>query len=187
MREWLNILDEAWVGNDDHAHRTGEDEYFRYGFGVYWINVDEAKRRIASGEFEVHSHPYAVKDLVERIYKVNPADFGAADFEDDSGWMKSWEDNMLGPPVSRKRMKNIPADKMDEPVLFMMWNSAEASRMAFGKKAETAPPGEGAQIIDGNHRLMKRYYEGDTSMVTAQFIKWEDIKKVATAGGKPMA
>lgn len=182
MRNWINILDEEWVGNDDHPHKTGEDEYFRYGFGTYWINVDEAKRRIASGEFETHTHPYGVKDLVERIYKVAPTDFGSQVLDDPV----EFSIDMLGPPVSRGRMKNIPEDKMGEPVLFMLWNTVLATAMAYGKPP-TGPGTESAQIIDGNHRLMKRYYMGDTGTVVAQFIEWEDIKKVSTAGGAKMA
>lgn len=167
MRKWIDILGEA-----NNAHVTGEDEWFKYMW-AFSVGVDLAKRKIASGEITPMVREYTVREMVEKLFPtVDRNDFGSKNFEDENSF------DLVGPPVTRSRMAAIPEEKYAEPVLFMMWDSEEAMRLIGLPLADAETGKQHPVLIDGNHRLMKRYLDGDTGKITAQFIPWEDVKKV---------
>jgi hypothetical protein len=179
---WSSITESVWVGDDDHPHRQGEDEWFKLFFR-YFINVDEAKRMIASGEIKPERVTYPVKVIVERLFGMDSEDFGSKKFEDDP-----LHDAFSGPAVQRSRMGNIPAEKMMEPPLFVMFRADEAMAILDGKPLpETAK--DFPVLADGNHRMVKRYLEGDKGSVECDFILWDDVKKICygNTNGKPLS
>ncbi len=164
-----NLFEDSW-GIHDHPHRHGDDEWFKIFFS-YWINVDQAKRMIASGELTPKRVSYPVRHIAETRFEMNPSEFGSRSYEDSNSF------SMSGPPVDRSRMPGIPDEKMDEPLLWVMFNSDLADALANRHKYR----GEGKEfpvMVDGNHRLIKRYLEGDEGTVECDFLVGEDVLKV---------
>lgn len=148
-----------------------EHEFFK--LVRYSIDVTAAREMIASGELEAKPATYPVKKLVESLFKMDPEDFGSNDFTDDV----FGRDLFTGPPVNRKAMKDIPTDKLDERPLFAEWKEDVANAIIH----EVPPPNETSgfwTLIDGNHRLIRRYLEGDEGEITGDFVAFEEIIKV---------
>ena len=170
MREWITLIEET----HDHPHARGEDEWFNALFGMVRINVDAIKRAVESGKITPQGPvQYPVKQMMETIYQMDESLFGSKELEDPPG-TKMFD--MMGPPVERKRLASIPDEKMQEPVYFVMMNSDEAMALC-GLPVKDRQDKERPQIIDGNHRLFRRYIEGDTGTATCHFISWADTKK----------
>lgn len=170
MREWLNLLESR-----EHPHARGRDEWFNAMFGMISINVDAIKRAVDANQITPQTRDYTVRQILESIYQIDKNLFGSKELEEPEG-TKSYD--LMGPPVDRNRLVSLPADKMNEPVYFVMLNSPEAMWLVGLEKKKPEPGGrEHPQIIDGNHRLMRRYIEGDDAAVKCLFISWEDTKK----------
>ncbi len=174
MRDFIDkaLLLEEW----SHPHLTGEDEWFKLYFR-YWVNIDEIKRAMDAGTIKPEVVEYPLKQVVETLFAMD--EFGSNDFEDDM--FKS--DLMTGPPVDRRRMRDIPTEKMSEAPLFAMFNADQALAIS---NCEEVPEGrERPVLVDSNHRLVRRYLEGDKSKVSCNFVLWKDLKKfVFPDGGK---
>lgn len=107
---------------------------------------------------------------------MNPDDFGSNRFESNL---------FSGETVSRERMPDIPSEKLTEPVLMVMWDSDAANAIAFPRD-KNPPIGQSIPtIIDGNHRLARRFLEGSTEDVSVEIITdWNDIKKFTYMNGR---
>lgn len=168
--------DETWMmrppggllENFDHPHLRGEDEIFSMLHGAYTLNVDLARRLIASGE--IQATPYAMPVLKggQMLLQLDADEFGAGDVDGELG--------MGMTHVDRKRFAVIPAEKFDEPAIMVMWNALRADpKMNRGMPDQAYPV-----LIDGNHRLEKRFLDGDEGTMSTLVIRdFDDIKKFA--------
>lgn len=163
-------LVESWEGGNDHPHKIGSDEWFKI-FYRYLINVDQAKRMIAAGNIHPKRVNYSIRFIAEKIFKMDPKEFGSKNFKDTGSF------SLTGPPVTRSLMKNIPDDKNKEPLLWVMFN-AEQAEAIVDKKKYSGGGKEFPTLVDGNHRLIKRFLMGEDAEVECDFIVGEDVLKV---------
>lgn len=172
MKNWIKIILEG----HDHPHSRGEDEWFNAMHGMIAINVDAIKRALDDGRITPEGvRNYPVKSMMETIYSMDESEFGSNNMEDGNVFSFS------GPPVEKSRLPFLPAEKMNEPVLFVMLDSLEAMWLTGFEKSKPTASNPRPQIVDGNHRLYKRYLEGDTGEAECIFISWEDTKKFTIA------
>ena len=168
MRSWIDLFE-----SHDHPHTRGEDEWFSAMFGMVMINVDQAKRMVNSGEITARAVQYPVRQIMDSIYEMDEGLFGSQKLEPDT-----FSVSMMGPPIEHKRLASIPADRMNEPVYFVMLDSVETMWLLGMEKEKPESSNPRPQIIDGNHRLYRRYVEGDEGSTECLFILWPDAKKI---------
>lgn len=170
----------------DHPHVRGEDEWFSANFGMHEINVDEARRLIASGAVKATPYQMPVKQGGERLLGLSASQFGSRS-EDTSDL-----DTFAGGGVDRGYAMKIPDEHMETPGLILKWNEREGQR-AFAPKKPSAwkdiDPGQSyAMLVDGNHRLTKRFLEGDEGTMPFLLVQdWNDIAKFSYVNGKRIA
>ena len=182
MKNWIKIVAES----HDHPHARGEDEWFNAMHGMIAINVDAIKRALESGRIKPEgTKSYPVKVMMETIYGMNESEFGSNSFEDSN----TGSFNVFGPPVEKSRLSSLPSEKMNEPVMFVMLDSLQAMWLTGFEKKPPEKSNPRPQIVDGNHRLYRRYLEGDMGTAECVFISWEDTKKftVDSRSGLPLA
>lgn len=171
MRNFINIVEH------NHPHARGEDEWFKFMF-VYMMNVDEARRMIQSGEISTKEATYSVKDFAVRGLGAKANDFGSRNYEPRTSFSLFAE-----PPVDYALIPTIPEDRVNEDPLCVFWNSM-AMANALGEDTEGLTEGSALTVIDGNHRIMRRFLEGDEGTVTIQVVtEPEDIAKFTYRNG----
>ena len=172
MRKWIDLLETAF----DHPHLRGEDELFQFLYR-YTINVDLARRLIASGEINPVDYDMPIERGGQMLLNMSPSEFGSNDFENPKSI------DLLATAVNRKALPQIPEEKFSQPLLMMMWNSKLADPELNHNMEDRAIP----VLVDGNHRLAKRYLSGDTGSMKCWVIRdWDDVAKITERDGKPL-
>ena len=176
MREFMTIVE-----THNHPHARGEDEWYKYLFGTFSINVDEARRLISNGTIKAKHYDMPVKKGGVMLQGLTEKDFGSRDFRNDSEKLKTGPISipMVGHADAGEAIK-IPDDKMTEPLLMLMWHQYEATKAVIGngkKPLEGLQPGASYPVlVDGNHRLLRRFLEGsEGTLSTLVVTDWQDI------------
>lgn len=146
-----------------------DEEWFRYAF-MFNFNITELRERIASGDISPKPAEYSAKFILEKFYKPDESLYGSKSFEEPE--FKSF-DPFTALPVTLSNIPEIPEDKINEPPLFAMWNPSAATSI-INYKEPSSEGAQGAILIDGHHRLTKRYVMGDDTPVTCWFLSFED-------------
>lgn len=172
-------------GAHDHPHARGEDERFRLFF-VYELNVDEARRLIASGDIRARRWDMPVRAGGERLLSMDPAEFGSA--PSGGPYAGDTATNLFANLVERDRLASIPADRMGDPALMVMWDTNRGTRLTNPRAKEDPALRPTPQLVDGSHRLARRFLEGDTgTMPTLVVEAWEDICRFLSVRGRKVA
>jgi hypothetical protein len=163
MRKWIDLMEEK-----------AEPEWYRY-LGMFFFNIDLARKMIASGEVHAKLVQMPVKNCYQ-LLGLDKDEYGSNEFTDD---FDSRGINPLSAIQKRSTMKGMPDDKLNEPALVVMWNAADAMGrvgLKFDKGAEGEYSKPSPILIDGNHRLGRLYLEGAES-ATAYLIPHEEALK----------
>jgi hypothetical protein len=176
MRSYINVV--ASLFEDDRP----EDEWFSANFGLHDINVGEARRLVASGKVQAVPYDMPVKEAGIRLINLNPNEFG-------SGSMESRPGVFGGAAVDRRYTKTIPDEKMAEPLLLVMWNEYEGTKAAFPDRPAALkgidPQRSYPILVDGNHRLTRRFIEGDEGTINTLVVSdWADVAKFTYVQGR---
>ena len=176
MRDWIDIVE---AEDFDHPHLHGQDEIFSMFWGRYNLNVDLCRRLIASGQVKKIDYAMPVKKGGQMLLGLTEEEFGQREEPEDITFF-----NIGGTHFDRKRFSVIPQIKREEPAIMVMWNALRADpKMNKGLEDKGAP-----YLIDGNHRLAMRYFEGDEgTMLTWVVQDWNDIAKFTFMNGKCLA
>lgn len=158
-----------------------EEEWFKYAF-MFNFNITELRARIDSGEITPKTAEYPAKFILEKFYQPDEGLYGSGSFEDPefTGF-----DPFAALPVTLSKIPSIPEDKINEPPLFAMWNPNAATNIINYKEPTTDGP-QGAILIDGHHRLTKRYVMGDDTPVTCWFLSFEDVLASCYVNGQSL-
>lgn len=157
-----------------------EKEWFTYAF-VFNFDIEEIRGKIASGEITPRPAEYSAKFILEKFYQPDEDLYGSGSFETPE--FKSF-DPFTALPVTLSKIPDIPEDKINEPPLFVMWRPEAAAAIIDHK--EPSSDREGAIMIDGHHRLTKRYVMGDDTPVKCWFVGFEDILEHCYVRGKSL-
>lgn len=162
--------------------QTEDDEWFSANYGIHEINVDEARRLIASGEVKAKPYAMPVKLGGMKLLGLPESQFGSG--SDEEGDL----DVFQGAAVDRKHAKSIPDEKFAEPLLMVMWNEYEGLKSGFKKPQgldRIDPAATRPLLVDGNHRLTRRFLEGDEgTLPTLVVTDWADIAKFTYVNGR---
>lgn len=136
---------------------------------------------IASGEISVREATYSVKDFAVRGLGAKSADFGSKNYE------RRTTVSLFGePPVDYALIPTIPEDRTYEKPLCVFWDSLEMAER-LGESTDGLVEGKALTVIDGNHRIMKRFLEGDEGQLTIQVVtEPEDIARFTYMNGQKL-
>jgi hypothetical protein len=155
----------------DHPHLRGEDEWFSFLWGSFWLNIDKARRGLASGDIKGELHEYPVQSF-RALLGLSENEFGSHDFEEPTSF------DLLSAATSRSHMRGIPDEKLLEPGIIVMWKSADSMRRV-GMSIDPGEDKPSPWLIDGNHRLSRLYLEGYGKPVAVWIIPYEEALKFA--------
>ena len=172
------------AANHEHPHARGEDEVFRAYF-VYGLNVDMARRLIASGEITAVDYAMPVQKAGQMLLGLSEAEFGCAPpggpYPEERGI------SMMATHVDRRLLADIPAEAMALPALMVMWDT-DASHRLVNRSAKPTGSAPHALLVDGNHRLARRYLEGDQGTMDTLVVRdWAAVEKFLSVQGRPVS
>lgn len=150
---------------------SGVDEWFNLLFGQYRLNVSEAGRLLAAGELKAETRGYDIQDLGRHALLMKAEEFGAKTFDD------SRPCSLLAPVVNRSYLPTLTADRLAEPPLLIVFDTDKAA----GLTASTIKPDGSVYpiLVDGNHRVARRYLDGTPDEVACLVISdWDEVCKV---------
>lgn len=177
MRKWIDSIRETF----DHPHLRGEDEWFRWLHGVVWFNVDEARRKIASGEVKASPHTVETRKMYA-LLGFDEDEFGSEDFRDDMEAGRGFD--MFSAVQQRSNMKGMPDDKLNEPALIAMLDGVALMKQ-LGMKADHGVSKPAPVLIDGNHRVARCFLEGKPT-INVLVIPHDEVLKFAYHNEQPV-
>lgn len=144
---------------------THEPEFFNYLFGNVQFSVGLARDLIDSGEIKAVPYDMPVQKAGRMLLNLHDYEFDA------EGNRTSFP--VLGTYFSFDRMKQIPDERMAEPALMVMWNP----HVLNPKAPDQAYP----ILIDGNHRLARRYFAKEEGTMPCLVVRdMADVMKFTT-------
>ena len=158
---------------------------FRYMFG-FTLNVDAARRMIASGDIAALPYAMPVRVAGTKLLGMDPLEFGTA--EGDVYPPERSSSDPFSNHVNRRMLAGIPEAAMSQPGLLVMWSPLGSARISSPKANLADLEGQPSfpVLVDGNHRLARRFLGGDTgTMPTLVVREWADIVKVLAYMGRP--
>lgn len=175
---------------NDHPHAHGMDEVFQCQ-NVFQLNVDLARRLIASGQIATLEYSMPVKDAGCKLLGLPESLFGAAAVSGDYHLAAEVLEAMNARVfVDTDRLSSLSPDAMELPALMVMWNlqgaAATSARMRRAKSGETSDHSFPV-LCDGNHRLAKAFLDGREEPLPCLIVRpWDDIERFLSYLGKPV-
>lgn len=168
-----------------HPHARGEDEHFQLLY-VYDLNVDEARRLIASGEIVATAYEMPVRAGAERLLGMDPAEFGSA--PPGGPYPPERATSLFANVVDRGALASIPTERMAEAALMVMWDSNKSTRLTSPRAKPDPSLQPSPFLVDGSHRLARRFLEGDEgTMPTLVVREWDDVCRFLSVRGRKVA
>lgn len=163
-----------------HQGARDDDEIFRLLF-VWDINVDLARRLVEVGEVEALSYAMPVQRAGQVLLGLEEHEFGCAPV---GGPFPDGPQTLTGTAIDRSLLSRIPDQAFEKPGLMVVWDMEQAETLRPGRSRwRKADPALGTSnfLVDGNHRLARRYLEGDTGTLPCLVIRaWSDVAKFTT-------
>lgn len=172
MRKWIDLTENEDL-RDIHPHLRGEQEWFSFLWGTYWLNVDQCREGIANGTIKASLETVNVIQL-KALLGMSDSDFGSNDFDEPMSF------DLMAAATSRKHMTGLPEEKLLEPAIIVMWKTLDGMKRAgykIDKKAEADKPAP--WIVDGNHRLSRLFLQGYDQPIGIYVVPHEEALKFA--------